>query len=139
MLQPKKQKHRKQQKGRSRKRLVETRGLTLAFGDFGLQAQSAHWINGRQIEAARKSITNFLKREGKLWIRIFPDKPVTKMPPEVTMGGGKGDVDHYVCPVKPGRIMFEVAGIDEKSAREALRLASFKLPVKTKIVIRETK
>lgn len=134
MLQPKKQKHRKQQKGRSRKRLVETRGRDLAFGDFGLQAQSAHWINGRQIEAARKAITNFLKREGKLWIRIFPDKPITKMPPEVTMGGGKGDIDQYVCPVKPGRIMFEVGGIDEKSAREALRLAGFKLPVKTTIV-----
>ena len=102
MLVPKKVKHRKWQKGRSIHRKVETRGVTLAFGSFGLKAETPAWINSRQIEAARKTIRNFLKREGKLWIRIFPDKPITKRPPEVTMGGGKGGVDHYVFPVRPG-------------------------------------
>lgn len=134
MLQPKKQKYRKQQKGRSRKRLKETRGAYLNFGRFGLQANGAVWITANQIEAARKAITHSLKREGKLWIRIFPDKPVTKLPPEVTLGGGKGDVDHYVAPVKPGRILFEIDGVSQKSAYEALRLAGHKLPVKTRII-----
>jgi large subunit ribosomal protein L16 len=136
MLQPKKQKYRKQQKGRGRRRLKETRGVTLSFGKFGLQAQSSAWVKSVQIEAARKAITHTMKREGKLWIRIFPDKPVTKLPPEVTLGGGKGDVDHYVFPVKPGRILFEIDGVDDKVAREALRLAGHKLPVKTKIISR---
>lgn len=114
--------------------MVETRGTTLAFGSFGLQAETAAWVNSRQIEAARKTINNFIKREGKLWIRIFPDKPVTKRPPEVTMGGGKGAVDHYVFPVKPGRMLFEMDGVSPELAKEALRLAGFKLPVRTRIV-----
>lgn len=134
MLQPKKQKYRKMQKGRSRKRLVETRGLTVSYGSFGLQALSPAWITGRQIEAARKAITHALKREGKVWIRIFPDKPVTKLPPEVTLGGGKGNVDHYVAVVRPGRILFEVDGVAESRVREAFRLAGHKLPIKTKVV-----
>lgn len=133
-LQPKKQKHRKQQKGRSRKRMVETRGLYLSFGRFGLQARSAAWVNGRQIEAARKTITHALKRGGKIWIRIFPDKPVTKLPPEVTLGGGKGNIEGYVVPVKPGRILFEVDGIPRDEAMKALRSAGFKLPIKTKVI-----
>lgn len=134
LLVPKKVKHRKWQKGRSRKRLVETRGTSLNFGSYALKAESAAWITSRQIEAARKAITSHMKREGKLWIRIFPDKPVTKRPPEVTMGGGKGDVDHFVFPVKPGRVLFELDGVSEEIAREALRLAGHKLPVKTRII-----
>lgn len=133
-LQPKKQKHRKQQKGRSRKRLVETRGLTLSFGSFGLQARSAAWVTGQQIEAARKTISHALKRGGRTWIRIFPDKPITKLPPEVTLGGGKGNVEGYVIPIKPGRILFEVDGIPREEAMKALRNAGFKLPVKTKVI-----
>ncbi len=136
MLQPKKQKFRKQQKGRSRSRMTETRGITVSFGRFGLQARSAAWVTAQQIEAARKAITHALKREGRLWIRIFPDKPITKMPPEVTMGGGKGDVDHYVFPVKPGRILFEVDGVPEATAREAMRRAGHKLPVRTGVVVK---
>ncbi|HEY4475313.1 MAG TPA: 50S ribosomal protein L16 [Candidatus Paceibacterota bacterium] len=134
MLIPKKVKHRKWQKGRSRYRTVETRGTNLAFGNFGLKAESSAWITSKQIEAARRAITNFAKREGKLWIRIFPDKPITKRPPEITMGGGKGAVDHYVFPVKPGRIMFEVDGLASEVAKEALRLAGHKLPVRTRII-----
>jgi len=136
MLQPKKQKYRKQQKGRSLKRTKETRGTKLSFGRFGLQAAGASWITSNQIEATRKTITHALKREGKLWIRIFPDKPITKLPPEVTLGGGKGEIDHYVAVVKPGRVLFEIDGVGEKTALEALRLASHKLPIKTKIVIK---
>ncbi|MDI6821111.1 MAG: 50S ribosomal protein L16 [Patescibacteria group bacterium] len=136
MLQPKKQKYRKQQKGRSRRRTKETRGITLSFGSFGLQSLSSAWITSAQIEAARKAITHAMKRQGKMWIRIFPDKPVTKLPPEVTLGGGKGDIDHYVFPVKPGRILFEVDGVSKDIALEALRLASHKLPVKTKTLIK---
>ncbi len=134
MLTPKKMKHPKWMKGRNRKRKVETRGTTLAFGNFGLQAAESYWIDSRQIESARKVITNFVKRGGKVWIRIFPDKPITERPPEVTMGGGKGAVDHYVFPVKPGRILFEIDGVAEATAREALKRASYKLPIKTKIV-----
>lgn len=134
MLQPKKQKHRKMQKGRSRGRLTETRGLTVSYGDYGIQALSPSWVTSRQIEAARKTIAHAMKREGKVWIRIFPDKPVTKLPPEVTLGGGKGNVEYYVFPVKPGRVLFEVGGVSEKIAREALRLAGHKLPVKTKVI-----
>lgn len=134
MLIPKKVKHRKWQKGRSRYRLVETRGAELAFGDFGLKAESPTWLTSRQIEAARRAITNYVKREGKMWIRVFPDKPITKRPPEITMGGGKGAVDHYVFPVKPGRIIFEVDGLKPEAAKEALRLAGHKLPLKTRIV-----
>ena len=134
MLIPKNVKHRKWHKGRSRTRTTETRGLDLAFGSFGIQALEPVWINSRQIEAARKSITHFTKRGGKIWIRVFPDKPVTKMPPEVTLGGGKGNVDHYVFPVKPGRMLFEIDGVKEEVAREAFRRAGHKLPVKTRIV-----
>ena len=134
MLQPKKQKHRKMQKGRSRGRMKETRGVSLSFGSFGIQATTPAWITGRQIEAARKAITHAMKREGRVWIRIFPDKPITKLPPEVTLGGGKGDVDHYVAPVRPGRILFEIDGVSHETAMEALRVAGHKLPVKTKVV-----
>lgn len=134
MLLPKKVKHRKWHKGKSRYRQVETRGIFLSFGSFGLQSLGSCWINSRQIEAARKSITHYTKRGGKIWIRIFPDKPVTKRPPETTMGGGKGAVDHYVFPVKPGRILFEIDGVSDEIAREALRRASHKLPVKTRII-----
>lgn len=136
MLQPKKQKFRKQQKGRSRSRLVETRGTTLAFGRYGLQALQAAWVTANQIEAGRKAISHGMEREGKMWIRVFPDKPVTKLPPEVTLGGGKGGVDHYVAPVKPGRILFEMDGVAEKIAFKSLRAAGHKLPVKTKIIKR---
>lgn len=134
MLIPKKVKHRKWQKGRSKKRGIETRGLTLAYGSYGIKALEATWLTSRQIEATRKTITNFMKRNGRLWIRVFPDKPITLRPPETTMGGGKGNVDHYVFPVRPGRILFEIDGVPEKTAREALRLASFKLPVKTRVI-----
>ncbi len=136
MLIPKKVKHRKWHKGRSRKRMIETRGLDLSYGQFGLKSLSAAWLTSRQIESARKTITNFLKRNGRLWIRVFPDKPVTLRPPETTMGGGKGSVDHYVFPVRPGRVLFEIDGVDEATAREALRLASFKLPVKSRIIVK---
>ena len=134
MLIPKKVKHRKWQKGRNRRRTKETRGLSLAFGSFGLQSLGSAWVNSRQIEAARRAITHFTKRGGKVWIKIFPDKPVTKRPPEVTMGGGKGAVEQYVFPVKPGRVLFEIDGVTEEDAREALRKAGHKLPVKTRIV-----
>ncbi len=134
MLIPKKVKHRKWQKGRSKKRQIETRGTELVYGSFGLKAESSVWLNSRQIEAMRRTISNFLKRGGKVWIRVFPDKPITKRPPEITMGGGKGAVDHYVFPVRPGRIIIEIDGVDADMAREALKLASHKLPVKTRIV-----
>ncbi|MBI5732711.1 50S ribosomal protein L16 [Candidatus Jorgensenbacteria bacterium] len=136
MLQPKKQKYRKQQKGRSRGRFKDTRGITVSFGSFGLQALSPAWVTSAQIESARKTITHSLAREGKLWIRIFPDKPITKLPPEVTLGGGKGDIDHYVCPIRAGRILFEIDGVPEEVAREALRLAGHKLPIKTKMIVK---
>ncbi len=136
MLLPKKVKHRKWQKGRSRKRTVETRGLELSYGQFGLKSTEAAWVNSRQIEAARKTITNYLKRDGRLWIRIFPDKPITLQAPEKTLGGGKGSVDHYVFPVKPGRVLFEIDGVTVERAKEALRLASFKLPVKCRVIVK---
>jgi len=136
MLLPKKVKHRKWHKGRSRSRKVETRGLTVIHGNYGLKAMGSAWLNSRQIEAARKSVTNFLKREGRLFIRVFPDKPVTARPPEQTMGGGKGSVDHYVFPVKPGRIILELDGVSEVKAKEAFRVAGHKLPFKTKVVTR---
>ncbi len=136
MLLPKKVKHRKWQKGRSRNRTVETRGLVLSYGSFGLKSTESAWVNSRQIEAARKTITNYLKRDGRLWIRIFPDKPITLQAPEKTLGGGKGSVDHYVFPVKPGRVLFEIDGVTMVRAKEALRLASFKLPVKTRVIVK---
>lgn len=134
MLLPKKVKHRKWQKGRSKDRLVETRGTTLAYGSYGLQATEPIWLNSRQIEAGRRTITNFIKRGGRIWIRVFPDKPVTKKPPEVTLGGGKGAVDRYVFAVRPGRIIFEMDGIEESVARRALELAGHKLPMRTRFV-----
>lgn len=134
LLQPKKQKHRKWQKGRSRNRMKETRGVKLDFGTYGLQANEAAWITSVQIEAARKVIAKSLKKGGKSWIRVFPDKPVTKLPPEVTLGGGKGNVDHFVVPVKPGRILFEVDGVSKEVAYKALKGAGHKLPIKTKVV-----
>ena len=136
MLMPKKVKHRKWHKGRSRTRKVETRGLELSFGSFGIKAMGSAWLTSNQIEAARKAMTNLLKREGRLWIRVFPDKPVTARPPELTMGGGKGSVDHYVFPVRPGRIIFELDGVSEEKARQAFRVAGFKLPFKTKVVVK---
>ncbi len=137
MLLPKKVKHRKWQKGRSRKRTVETRGTTLSYGTFGLRSEGIAWITSRQIEAARRALTNFIKREGKIWIRIFPDKPITSRPPETTLGGGKGSPDHFVCPVRRGRILFEMDGVTATMAKEALRLAGHKLPVKTKMVSKQ--
>ncbi|MBI2010976.1 MAG: 50S ribosomal protein L16 [Candidatus Colwellbacteria bacterium] len=134
MLIPKKVKHRKWQKGRSRKRVVETRGTGLSYGSHGLQATESAWLTSAQIEAGRRAITHSLRREGKVWIRVFPDKPVTKRPPETTLGGGKGSVDHYVFPVRPGRIIYEIDGISDDKAKVALRLASHKMPFKTKVV-----
>jgi large subunit ribosomal protein L16 len=136
MLVPKKVKHRKWQKGRSRKRTIETRGITLAFGSFGLKAEGSSWVTSRQIEAARRALSRHVQKGGKIWIRIFPDKPVTQRPPEVTMGGGKGAPDHYVFPVRPGRILFEIDGVSDEMAREALRRAGAKMPMKTKVVKR---
>lgn len=132
MLLPKKVKHRKWQKGRTRG--VESRGSILAFGGFGLKAMETRWLSSRQIEAARRAMTHYVQRGGKIWIRIFPYKPVTKKGSEVGMGGGKGAVDHFVFPVRPGRILFEIDGVAKEMAYEALRLAAHKLPVKTKIV-----
>ena len=134
MLYPKKVKHRKWQKGSSRGN--ETRGTEITFGSFGLKALEPKWITARQIEAARRTILRFLKKGGKLWIRIFPDKPVTQKGVEIPMGGGKGGVDHYVFPVRPGRVLFELEGIKEEMAREAFRKASDKLPIKAKFIKR---
>ncbi|OLC85818.1 MAG: 50S ribosomal protein L16 [Acidobacteria bacterium 13_1_40CM_2_60_7] len=134
MLMPKKVKYRKQQRGRRSGKAW--RGGHLAFGEYGLKALEAAWITDRQIEASRVAITRFIKRGGKLWIRIFPDKPFTKKPAETRMGKGKGAPERWVAPVKPGRIMFEMAGIDEATAREALDLAAHKLPIPTKFVTR---
>lgn len=138
MLIPKKVKHRKWQKGRGRRRLVETRGLNLSYGAYGIKALQPAWLNSRQIEAARKAITNSMKRQGRIWIRVFPDKPITRRPPETTMGGGKGSVEFYVFPVKPGRIIFEIDGVPRSEALAALRLAGHKLPFKSQVVIKST-
>lgn len=132
---PKKVKHRKWHKGRSRSS-VETRATELNFGSFGLKSMSTKWVTARQLEAARRVVIRYLKKGGKLWIRIFPDKPVTFKGNEVPMGGGKGGVDHYVYPIKPGRIIFELDGIKEEIAREAFKMAGNKLPIKTKFVKR---
>jgi len=136
MLQPKRVKYRKTHKGRRRGN-AQT-GNTITFGDFGLQALESAWITSQQIEAARRAITHHFRRGGKVWIRVFPDKPVTKKPAETRMGSGKGAPDHWVAVVKPGRILFEMAGVDEKIAKEAIRLASHKLPIDTRFVVRET-
>lgn len=134
MLYPKKIKHRKWRKGRSKG--IESRGTELAFGSYGLKSLEAKWISARQIEAARRAIIRYLRKGGKLWIRIFPQKPVTRKGTEVPMGGGKGSVEFYVFPVKPGRIIFELEGIKEEQAREAFRKAADKLPIKTKFIKR---
>jgi len=137
MLMPKKVKHRKWQKGRHRGRGIAWRGTELNYGNFGLKAMEEKWISSRQIEAGRRAILRYLKKGGKLWIRIFPDKPVTSKGEEVPLGGGKGNVDHYVFVAKPGRILFEVDGIKEELAREALEKAGDKMPIKTKFVKKE--
>ncbi len=134
MLQPKRTKYRKQQKGRNSG--LAQRGSRVAFGSFGLKAMSRGQITSRQIESARIAMTRYMKREGKVWIRIFPDKPITKKPQEVRMGKGKGALDHYVCEIKPGRVLFEVGAVDVQVAQEALRLAAQKLPLITKFVVR---
>ncbi|MBN2233482.1 MAG: 50S ribosomal protein L16 [Deltaproteobacteria bacterium] len=135
MLMPKKVKYRKQQKGRIHG--DAKRGSSLSFGDFGLQALEPGRITNRQIEAARIAITRFIKRGGKVWIRIFPDKPITKKPAEVRMGKGKGSPEEWVAVVKPGRVLYELEGVDQERAMEALRLASHKLPVRTRALVRE--
>jgi large subunit ribosomal protein L16 len=135
MLQPKRVKHRKQSRGRRKGQAMA--GNTIAFGEYGLQAQGACWLTARQIEAARRAIIRYVRRGGKLWIRVFPDKPVTSKPAETRMGSGKGAVDHWVCVTKPGRMLFEIAGVKEESAREAMRLASHKLPIPTRFVQRD--
>ena len=135
MMAPKRVKYRKQMKGRMRG--VATRGQTVAFGHYGLQATEAGWVSNRQIEAARVAMTREMKRGGKLWIRVFPDKPITKKPAETRMGKGKGNPEGWVCPVKIGRMMFEIEGIEEALAKKALALASAKLPISTRFVRRE--
>ena len=135
MLMPKRTKHRKQHRGRMKGKAH--RGSQIHYGDYGLKALQPAWITSRQIEAARRAIVRHLRREGKLWIRVFPDKPVTVKPAETRMGSGKGAVDHYVAVVKPGRILFEIAGMSEGRASRALWLGSQKLPIKTRIVTRE--
>jgi large subunit ribosomal protein L16 len=134
MLQPKKTKYRKQQKGRVKG--LAHKGSKISFGTFGIKTLEQAWITSRQIEAARIAMTRYMKREGKVWIRIFPDKPVTKKPLEVRMGKGKGALSHYVATIKPGRVLFELDGVPKEIAEEALRLAAQKLPVKTKFVVR---
>ncbi len=135
MLSPRRTKFRKQQRGRMRG--LATKGSTLNFGDFGLQAQEPAWITSRQIEASRRAMNRYLRRGGKIWIRIFPDKPVTMRPAETRMGSGKGSPEFWVAVVKPGRILFEITGVPEATAREAMRLASHKLPIHTKFIMRE--
>lgn len=135
MLSPKRTKFRKQHRGRMRG--LATRGNSLNFGDFALQALEPSWITSRQIEASRRAMTRYIRRGGKIWIRVFPDKPVTMRPAETRMGSGKGNPEYWVAVVKPGRILFEIAGVPEETAREAMRLASFKLPIKTKFIKRE--
>ena len=134
MLQPKRTKYRKMQKGRNRG--LAHRGSTIAFGSFGLKAMHGGFITNRQIEAARIAMTRYMKREGQVWIRIFPDKPITAKPQEVRMGKGKGALDHYVAVVKPGRILFEMDGVTPEVAAEGLRLAAQKLPIQTKTITR---
>ena len=134
MLMPKRVKYRKVHRGRMKGRTKG--GATIAHGEFGLQAMEAAWITSRQIEAARIAMTRYIKRGGQVWIKIFPHKSVTKKPAETRMGSGKGSPEYWVAVVKPGRIMFEIAGVDEMTAREALRLASHKLPIATKFVVR---
>ena len=134
MLQPKRQKYRKQHKGRNRG--LAHKGSTISFGSFALKSMEFSRLTSRQIESARIALTRNMKREGKVWIRVFPDKPITSKPAEVRMGKGKGAVEHYVCEVQPGRILFEIDGVTNQTAREALDLAAAKLPIKTRFVAR---
>jgi large subunit ribosomal protein L16 len=136
VLQPKRVKYRKAHRGQMRGKAQA--GSTIVFGEFGLQAQEAAWLTSRQIEAARRVIVRYLRRGGQMWIRIFPDKPVTKKPAETRMGSGKGPPDHWVAVVRPGRMLFEIGGIKESMAREALHLASYKLPIGARFVAKET-
>lgn len=134
MLSPRKTKFRKQQRGRMRG--VATRGNVLNFGEFGLQAIEPAWVTSRQIEAGRRAMTRYVRRGGKIWIRVFPDKPVTMRPAETRMGSGKGAPEFWVAVVKPGRVLYEITGVSEATAREAMRLAAFKMPIKTKFILR---
>ncbi|MBN1217693.1 MAG: 50S ribosomal protein L16 [Anaerolineae bacterium] len=135
MLLPKRVKYRKQMRGRMKGKA--TRGAKVAFGEYGLQALEPCWMTSRQIEAARRAIVRYVRRGGKVWIRVFPDKPVTAKPAETRMGSGKGSVDHWVAVIKPGRVLFEITGVPEDSAKEAMRLAAHKLPIRTQFVRRE--
>ncbi|MDH7486666.1 MAG: 50S ribosomal protein L16 [Anaerolineae bacterium] len=135
MLMPKRVKYRKHHRGRMKGKA--TRGNKVSFGEYGLQALEPCWMTSRQIEAARRSIVRYVRRSGKLWIRIFPDKSVTQKPAETRMGGGKGNVDHWVAVVRPGRMLFEISGVSESTAREAMRRAAHKLPIRTRFVTRE--
>lgn len=134
LLMPRRVKHRKQHRGR--RKGMAMRGNEISFGEFGLQAQGTCWMESNQIESARRVITRYVRRGGKIWIRVFPDKPVTKKPAETRMGSGKGAPDHWVAVIKPGRVLFEIAGVREDVAKEALRLAGYKLPIPTKIIAR---
>ena len=134
MLMPKRVKYRKQMRGRMKGK--DSRGVEISFGDYGLLAMEPGWVTARQIEAARRALVHAMKRRGKVWIRIFPDKPYTQKPPETRMGKGKGNVEYWVAVVKPGRVMFEIGGLDEAAAREALGLARHKFAIKTKIITR---
>lgn len=135
MLMPSRVKHRKQMRGRNRGTAL--RGTEVSFGEFGLQALEPVWLESRQIEAARRVITRYVRRGGKVWIRVFPDKAVTKKPAETRMGKGKGAPDHWVAVIKPGHVIFELAGVPQEMAKEAMRLASYKLPIKTRFLVRE--
>lgn len=135
MLMPRRAKHRKSFRGK--RTGIATRGVNIDFGEFGLKAMTCGWVSSRQIEAARRALTHYVKRGGRIWIRIFPDKPVTRKPPETRMGSGKGDIHEYVAVVRPGRILFEMGGISEADAREAMRLGAAKLPVRTRFMIKE--
>jgi len=134
MLAPKRVRYRKQQKGRMRG--AAQRGNTVSFGDYGIQALECGWVTSRQIEAARIALTRYVKRTGKVWIRIFPDKPITKKPAETRMGKGKGPSEGWIAVIRPGKVMYEIKGVPEDKAKEALRIASFKLPIKTRFVAR---
>ena len=136
MLSPKKTKYKKSHKGRRRQKGLASSRTALSFGEFGLRALGTIWLTSNQLEAARKTIMHSFKRKGKLWMRIFPDKPVTQKSAETPMGSGKGAVDHYVAPVKKGTIIFEITGVDEKTARETFRLASHKISIKTQFIVR---
>lgn len=135
MLMPKRVKHRRVHRGRMKGKAYS--GNTIAYGEYGLQALEPTWMTANQIEAARRAMTRYIKRGGNVWIKVFPDKPVTKKPAEVRMGSGKGAPEYWVAVVKPGRVLFEMGGVSEEIAREALRLAAMKLPIKTKFVVRE--